>query len=221
MVNLHDISLSVQSGKAAQTTALIKEAIRENYAPDIVLRDALIGAIMEVEKKFLRNEILDAEVLVAESAMKAGIEALMPYLNTAGDEPAGTVIVGTLEGDIRDIEKNIIAGLMLSLGLKVVDLGTNVPNELFIESAVEEKVNIIACTTTLVSFLPRMKLLIQAADQAKIRGKTKILLSGGPVTEWFCKCIEADMYAPSLIQAAEMAVEYCRKQRSLIPQYSF
>jgi len=214
MASLHDISTCVQSGKTTQTVALIREAIKENIPPGRILREALIESIMETEKRFHKNEILETEILVAERAMKAGLEVLMPFLNTAKEPPIGTVVAGTMEGDIRDIEKDIIVSLMQSLGLRVIDLGTSVPNIRFIECAMEEKANIITCTTALTTFLPQMKFLVQAADQAKIRGKTKILLSGGPVTEWFCKSIEADMYAPDLVQAAEMAAEYCKKLRS-------
>jgi len=213
MASLHDISTAVQSGKTVQTVALVEEALKENIPPGRILREALIESIMKTEKRFQKNEILETELLVAERAMKAGLEVLMPLLNAAQEQPIGTVVAGTMEGDIRDIEKDIIVSLMRSLGLRVIDLGTSVSNIRFIECAMEEKANIIACTTSLTSFLPQMKFLVQAAEQAKIRGKTKILLSGGPVTEWFCKSIEADMYAPDLVQAAEMTAAYCKKLR--------
>jgi len=207
---LQNISMSVQAGNTGQTEILVTKALEKNNTAGI-LREGLIAGMMEIQKKFRRNEILDSEVVIAEQAMNAGLQALMLMLNKTQSSTIGTVITGTLEGDIREIEKNIISVMMRSLGLRVADLGASVSCARFIEGAIEEKAHIIACTTTMTTFLPQMKSLVQAAIQVNIRGKTKILLSGAPVTEWFCKGIEADMYAPDMIQAAELAAEYCRK----------
>jgi len=211
MINLHDISISIQEGNTRQTEDLVTHAIKENNAPANILREGLAAGIMAMEKKFHRNEILDSEVLLAERAMKAGLQILMPVIREGQHSFLGTVITGTLEGDIRETEKDITACLMQSMGLRIIDLGTSVSSLQFIEAAMEEKAQIIACSTALTIFLPQMKSLVQAASQAGIRAKTKILLSGGPVTEWFCKSIEADMYAPDPISAAETAAEYCKK----------
>jgi len=211
MTHIQDIFASVQAGKTRQTESLIINALKENCPPLDILNDGLAAAVLEMEKKFHKNEILDSEIILAEWAMKAGLEILMPVLRKGQVAFQGTVITGTLEGDIREIEKNILSYLMQSKGIKVIDLGTSVSNIRFVEAAIEERAEIIACNTALTIFMPQMKYLVQAANQADIRGRTKILLSGGPVTEWFCKSIEADMYAPNPIRAAEMAVEYCRK----------
>ena len=209
----HFISMSVQEGNTRQTEDLITRALLENHQPEDLLREGLVPGMMEMEKRFQRNEIFDSEVLIAERAMKAGLQILMPALMKGQDSFLGTVITGTLEGDIRETEKDIIICLMRSLKLKVIDLGTSVQNVRFIEAAIEEKAQIIACSTALTVFLPQMKSLVQAAGQANIRGKTKILLSGRPVTEWFCKSIEADLYAAGPVQAAEIAAAYCKKAR--------
>ena len=212
---LQNISWSVQSGDIKQTGELVGQAIKKKNPPAEILRHGLVAGMMEVQKRFCRDEILDSEVLIAEQAMNAGLQILMPLLKEDQKLPIGTVITGTLEGDIRETEKNIISILMQSLGLRVIDLGTSVSSIKLIEAAIEAKAQIIACTTTLTIFLPQMKSLVQAAAQANIRGRTKILLSGGPVTEWFCKSIEADMYAPDMVRAAEIAAEYCRNNEQL------
>ena len=212
MVNLKDIFNSVESGDIGQTKDLVSGALEDNCPPDRILMEGLVAGMMETEIKFHRNEILDSEVLIAEQALKAGLQILMPHLMTGETPFIGTVITGTLEGDIHDTEKNLISTLMQCMGLKVIDLGTSVSNMRFIEAAMEEKANIIACTTSLTLFLPQMKSLVQAAGQANIRGRTKLLFSGGPVTEYFCKSIDADLYAPDLIRTAEIAAEYCRKK---------
>lgn len=208
---LQEISGAVQSGSTLRTAELTCAAMKEQIRPAALLRDGLVTGLLEAVKRFHRGEILDTEVLVAERAMKAGLELLIPLLKEEREAPIGTVVTGTLEGDIRDIEKDIISIMMQSIGLKVIDVGTSVPVVHFIEAAAEGKAQIIAVTASLTIFLPQMKSLTQAASQANMRGKTKILLSGGPVTEWFCKSIEADMYAPDPIRAAEIAAEYCRR----------
>jgi len=212
MTDIKEISYSIQSGDTRQAIDLVNQAIMDKCQPLSILREGLVAGMMETEKRFLKNEILDSEVLIAEQTMNAGLDILRPVLEAAREPPLGTVIIGTPEGDIRETEKNIISIMMQNIGLKVKDLGVNVSNIRFIEAALEEKAHIIVCTTSLTTFLSRMKSLVQAADQANIRPKTKLLLTGRPVTEWFCKSIDADLYAPDPVQTAEVAVEYCRKK---------
>jgi 5-methyltetrahydrofolate--homocysteine methyltransferase len=211
MIELKEISRCVQSGNIKLTAALVTRALEENYPPDEILRKGLAAGIMETERRFRRNEILNAEVFIADQAMKAGLDILMPVFEKEQTKPIGTVIIGTMEGDIRETEKRVTSCLMRSLALRVIDLGTSVSCMRFIEAAIDEKAQIIACNANLTTFLPQMKALVQAANQANIRNRTKILLSGGSVTEWFCKSIDADMYAPDLIQAADMAADYCSR----------
>ena len=212
MITMEDISNSVQSGDTRRTVDLIGKAIADKCQPFLILREGLVAGMMESEKKFQKNEILDSEVLIAEQAMKAGLSLLAPVLEEAKKTPIGNAVIGTPEGDIRDTEKTIISIMMRYMGLKVKDLGTSVSNIQFIEAALEERAQLIVCTTSLTTFLPRMKSLMQAAAQANIRSKTKLLFTGRPVTEWFCKSIDADLYAPDPVQAAEIAVEYCRRK---------
>lgn len=211
MTILNNISDSIQSGSIRQTEDLVSQALKENYPPVRIIKEGLIAGMMDLKKKFFRGEILDSEVLIAEQSMKAGFQILMPVIKDNKTLPTGTVITGTLEGDIRETEKDVMSIMMQSLGLRVIDLGTSISSIRFIEAAIEEKAQIIACTIMLTSFLPQMKSLVQAAGHTDIRGKTKILLSGGPVTEWFCKSIGADMYAPDMVRAAELAAEYCQR----------
>jgi len=206
-----NISLSIQSGDAVQTEKLISHALREDFPKAKILREGLAAGIMEAEKRYQKNEIFDSEYLICEWALQAGLNLLQSAMNADEGECTGTIITGTLEGDIRETGKDLSACLMQSLGLKVIDLGSSVSSYRFIEAAIEEKAQLIACTTSLAMFLPLMKSLVLAASQTKIRSRTKILLSGNPVTEWFCESINADMYAPDPIQAADMAANYCQR----------
>jgi len=211
MTELHDISISVQEGDIRKTENLVVQAVKDNIPLADILREGLVTGMMEMERRRQKYEIFDSEVLIAELAMKAGLQILGLVLPLEQSASNGTVITGTLEGDIRETEKDIISVLMQSMGLRVIDLGTSVSSVRFIDAAIEEKAQLIVCSTSLTIFLPQMKALVQAASQADIRSKTKILFSGGPVTGWFCKSIEADMYAPNPVRTAEMAADYCRK----------
>ena len=206
-----NICLSIQSGDAVKTEKLISRALREDIPPAKILREGMAAGIMEAEKRLQKNEILDSEYLICERALQAGLYILQSVLSTHQNEFMGTIITGTLEGDIRETGKDLSACLMQSLGLRVIDLGSSISGFRFIEAAIEEKAQLIFCTTQLAMFLPLMKSLVISANQTKIRSRTKILLSGNPVTEWFCESINADMYAPDLIQAADMAAGYCQK----------
>ena len=208
---LNEISHYVSEGKTTQIADLVNRALKEEYPAEKILREGLVAGIMEAEKNLIINELPGPEIVFAERALNIGLEILNPLLNGSPDPPIGTVITGTPEGDIRETEKKIITVMMQSMGLRVIDLGTSIPVIRFIEAAIEEKARMIICTTSLVTFLPRMKLLVQAANQASLKGKTKILICGRPVTVWFSKSVNADMYSPNPVQTAEIALEYCKK----------
>ena len=212
---INSIWEGIQSGDARGMAQLIPQALNENFLPATILQEGLAKGIIEAEKRFQKNEILDSEYLMCEEALRTGMRLLWPWLKVNKAGCIGTVITGTLEGDIREANKDLSSCLMQSLGLRVIDLGSSISGFRFIEAAIEEKAQVIVCITSLTIFLPLMKSLMQAANQMKIRPRTKILLSGGPVTEWFCESINADMYAPDLVRAANMAAEYCKKVHAL------
>jgi methanogenic corrinoid protein MtbC1 len=208
MVDLNDIAEHIQEGKAKEASKLIVQAINENHDIDCILKEGLIAGMTSVDRRFRKNEISVPELLVAERAMNMGIQIVKAHLNNREAAPKGTVVIGTLEGDILEREKNLTSIMMQGLGLKVIDLGVSVSTGQMISAAIEEKAQIIACSAALTTYLPQMKSLVQAAASAQIRDTVKILISGGPVTVQFCRCIGADMYAPDVVSAAEMAAAY-------------
>jgi methanogenic corrinoid protein MtbC1 len=212
MVDLNDIAEHIQEGKAKEASTLIAQAINENHEIDSILKEGLIAGMTSVDRRFRKNEISIPELLVAERAMNMGIQIVKAYLNNKESSPKGTVIIGTLEGDILEREKNLTSIMMQGLGLKVIDLGVSVSTGQMINAAIEEDAHIIACSAALTTYLPQMKSLVQAATLAQIRDTVKILISGGPVTVQFCRCIGADMYAPDVVSAAEMAAAYFDNQ---------
>ncbi|MDR1986565.1 MAG: cobalamin-dependent protein [Treponema sp.] len=207
MVELHSIALSVQAGKAQETSALISQAVKEHYPFKDILWKGLVTAIETAYPRFRKRGVL--ETLLVERALNIGIKTIIPYLRASETSKKGTVVIGTVKGDIQDIEKNLISVMMQGLGLRVIDLGAAVPSERFIQAAAREKAQIIACTAARTTTMPQMKTLVQAAHTAGIRKQVKILVSGDPVTERYCEVIGADLYAPDVIGAAEIAEAHC------------
>ncbi|MDR1956251.1 MAG: cobalamin-dependent protein [Treponema sp.] len=209
MIDLHTIALSLQAGKATETSALITQAVQENYALEDILKQGLIAGMEAVEHRFSRNEIGIPQVLVVERALNMGIKTLTPLLNACETAGKGTVVIGTVKGDIQDTDKNLISVMMRGLGLRVIDLGAAVTSERFIHAAEQEKAQIIACTAARTTTMPQMKTLVQAINTAGIRDQVKIMVSGDPVTERYCEVIGADLYAPDAVRAAELAEAHC------------
>jgi methanogenic corrinoid protein MtbC1 len=212
-MNLRDISESLQSGKARETSVLITQAIQENYSVESILKLGLIPGITAVQERLRKNEIFMPDMLVAARAMNIGIKTLRPCLAASGAEPKGTVVIGTVKGDLRDTEKNLAAIMMEGIGLKVVDLGVSVSHERFIEAAAREKAQVIFCLALRTGTMSQMKILVQACAGAGIRGRVKIMIAGYPVTETYCRVIGADLYAPDAVNAAEMALAHCKDRR--------
>jgi methanogenic corrinoid protein MtbC1 len=208
MTNLSEIAENIQMGKAKEASFLISRAIGENHSIDCIVREGLIAGMSVVDRQFQKNEISIPDLLIAERAMNMGIQIIQSHLSGKIMRPKGTVVIGTLEGDILEREKNLTSIMMQGLGLRVIDLGVSVSTGQLIAAAIEEKAQIIACSAALTTYMPQMKSLVQAAASAKIRGTVKILISGGPVTVQFCRCIGADMYAPDVVSAAEIAAAY-------------
>jgi methanogenic corrinoid protein MtbC1 len=209
-MNLNDISHSLQSGKAKETSDLIARAIKENYSVESILKQGLIPGMAAVKNRLRKNEIFVPDLLVAARAMNMGIKTLRPTLASSIGEPTGTAVIGTVRGDTHDIEKNLMSIMMEGKGLKVIDLGTGVSAERFIEAAVTGKAQIIACSAMLPTTMGQLKSIVQAAASAGIRDQVKIIITGAPVTEKYCHIIGADMYAPDAVSAAEMASAHLR-----------
>jgi methanogenic corrinoid protein MtbC1 len=215
-MDLNAISNSLQSGKAKETSELIIRAIQENHSIENIVKQGLIAGMYAVEQRYRQNEIFIAEVLTANRAMKMGINVLKPVLNKPRQSYKGAVVIGTVKGDMRDTEKNLMAIMMQGMGLRVIDLGAGIGNEQFIEQATAEKAQIIACTAALPAAMTQMKGLVQALKIAGIRDQVKIMIAGAPVTERYCEIIGADIYASDAVNAAELASAYCSKTAAFV-----
>ena len=208
-MDLKDISLQLQAGKAKIVKTLVQQALDEGIPAKQILEEGLLAGMSIVGDQFRSGEIFVPEVLVAARAMNQGAALLKPHL--AGEvQVKGKACIGTVRGDLHDIGKNLVKMLMEGKGLEVIDLGTDVAPETFVKTALEQNCNIIGCSALLTTTMGVMEEVVKAAEEAGIRGKVKIMIGGAPVTEAFCRQIGADAYTPDAASAADKAVEFCQ-----------
>ncbi len=206
---LKEISENLQKGKAKIVKQLVQQAIDEGIPVHQILDEGLLSGMGVVGEKFKRNEVFVPEVLVAARAMNMGTQLLKPLLAEAGVKATGKVCIGTVKGDLHDIGKNLVKMMMEGKGLEVIDLGTDVAPETFVETAKNEGCQIICCSALLTTTMGVMEKVVQKAVEAGIRDNVKIMVGGAPVTEFFAQKIGADRYTSDAASAADCAVELC------------
>ena len=210
MINLSEISENLQRGKSKIVKELVQQAIDEGYKPEEILDKGLLHGMGVVGEKFKNNEVYVPEVLVAARAMNAGAQLLKPLLAASGVAASGKVCIGTVQGDLHDIGKNLVKMMMEGKGLEVVDLGTDVSAETFVQTAIEQNCQVICCSALLTTTMNVMGDGVKAAEAAGVRGKIKIMVGGAPVNEDFCNAIGADCYTTDAASAADAAVALCK-----------
>ena len=208
---LDDIRDNLIKGKAKIVTELVQQAIGEGIDAKTILEKGLLEGMNVVGEKFQKNEVYVPEVLVAARAMNKGTEILKPLLAAAGVEAIGKVCIGTVKGDLHDIGKNLVKMMLEGKGFEVIDLGTDVAPETFVETAKNEGCQIICCSALLTTTMGAMKEVVDAAIAAGIRDKVKIMVGGAPLTDSFCKQIGADAYTPDAATAADVAASFVGK----------
>ena len=209
MASLVELGTLMQGGRAKVVRQMTNELIAEGFTPKQILEEGFLPAMAVVGEKFKNNEVFVPEVLIAARAMNAGMEELRPFLQGGESLEKGTVVLGTVRGDLHDIGKNIVGMMMKGSGLKVIDLGTDVAPETFVSSAIENNAKVIACSSLLTTTMKEMGEVVKEAEKAGIRNRVKIMVGGAPVTQAFCDSIGADRYTPDATSAAEVAVTYC------------
>jgi len=204
-MDMKEISLQLQAGKAKIVKTLVQQALDEGHSAQEILNDGLLAGMDVIGEKFKNNEIFVPEVLVAARAMNKGVEILKPLLAEDGAKAAGRVCIGTVQGDLHDIGKNLVRMMMEGKGLEVIDLGTDVSPEAYVKAAIENDCQIICCSALLTTTMGVMADVVKAVEAAGIRDKVKIMVGGAPVTDAFCAQIGADAYTPDAASAAEVA----------------
>ncbi|MEN6594118.1 MAG: corrinoid protein [Clostridiaceae bacterium] len=207
---LDEISEQLQAGKAKVVKELVSRAVEEGFSAKQILEEGLLSGMGIIGVKFKNNEVFVPEVLVAARAMNMGVEVLKPLLAEAGVEAAGKVCLGTVQGDLHDIGKNLVRLMMEGKGLQVIDLGTDVPPEVFVQTAIDSGCQVICCSALLTTTMYAIKDVIAAMKAAGIRDKVKIMIGGAPITQTFCDQVGADCYMPDATSAAVAAVGLCQ-----------
>ena len=211
MIMLSEISEFLQKGKAKIVKEMVQTAIDEGIEPARILNEGLLSGMSVIGDKFKNNEVFVPEVLVAARAMNMGLSVLKPHLVTSGVKAVGKVCIGTVQGDLHDIGKNLVKMMMEGKGLEVVDLGVDVSAETFVNTAKEQNCQIICCSALLTTTMDVMAQVVKLAEEAGIRDQVKIMVGGAPVNEDFCKAIGADCYAPDAASAANAAYEFSKQ----------
>ena len=207
---LTDISENLQRGKAKIVKELVQQAIDQGIPVREILEDGLLVGMSVIGEKFKNNEVFVPEVLVAARAMNMGASLLKPLMAEAGVQASGKVCIGTVKGDLHDIGKNLVKMMMEGKGLEVIDLGTDVPPETYVQTAIDQGCQIICCSALLTTTMGMMEEVVKKTEEAGIHDKVKIMVGGAPVTQTFCDQIGADCYTADAASAADAAVSICK-----------
>lgn len=202
-----DISLALQKGRKKDVEALVQQAIDEKYSVKDILNKGLLAGMDIVGEKFKNNELYVPDVLVAARAMNAGTLLIKPLLAEAGVEAIGKVVIGTVLGDLHDIGKNLVKMMMEGKGFEVIDLGVNISAEQFVQAAIDNNAEIIACSALLTTTMGEMANVVKVAIEKGVRDKVVIMVGGAPVNESYKNSIGADIYTADAASAAEQAAK--------------
>ncbi len=200
-----DIYEAILNGDSREAEEGVIAALAAGLPAEALLREALIAAMTEVGARFECGEYYVAEMLVSAHAMKAGLKHLRPHLTAAAVEPIGTVVIGTVKGDLHDIGKNLVAMMLEGAGFRVIDLGVNVPAERFAQAVREAEVDIVALSALLTTTMNAMQSVVETLVRQGLRERVKVLIGGAPITQAFADHIGADGFAPDASAAATRA----------------
>ena len=208
MANLAALKEAVEVGDRASAVRITREAVDEGLAPRTILA-AMTAAMEVIGTRFQNQEIYVPEMLISARAMKEATAVLEPVLVKAGIRPQHTAVIGTIKGDLHDIGKNLVAMMWKGANIEVIDLGTNVSPERFVEAAQEHHAHLVGISALLTTTMVGMKDVVAAIRAADVGG-TKVIIGGAPVTQDFADQIGADGYAPDAASAVEVARDALR-----------
>jgi len=184
-----------------------REALDAGVTPYEAIMDGMAKGMEVVGQKYEAGEYFLAELIMAGETMKEGLSVLQPYMKAGDMKHIGKVVIGTVEGDLHDIGKNVVITLLTASGFEVIDLGVDVPAEKFVEAVKQYKPDIVAMSALLTTTMVNMAKVIKALEQAGLRDKVKIIVGGAPLTEEYAKQIGADAYGRDAVEG----VNICKK----------
>jgi 5-methyltetrahydrofolate--homocysteine methyltransferase len=208
MVDYQQMNRLLYDGKADEVKALVEQALAEGRAVDEILQRGLVAGMRVVGDDFRDNRIFVPQVLVAARAMKAGMAVLEPLLiRSSAAEPVGTIVMGTVKGDLHDIGKNLVCMMAEGAGFRVIDLGVNQSVDRFLEAAREHNADIVGMSALLTTTMPYMKVIVDAFAEEGL-DHIRLCVGGAPVNESFATQVGADGYAPDAATAVDMFTRF-------------
>ena len=194
----------VIQGRIADSAEIVEEALGQGLSATDILEQGLLPALDEVGQRFERDEIYVPEMMVSAKAVQGGLDILRPLLAESGVEPIGKIALGTVQGDLHDIGKNLVGLMLEGAGFEVTDLGINVPPERFVE-AVQDGAGLVGLSALLTTTMANMPAVLQALESADLRARVRMMIGGAPLTQSFAEEIGADGYAPDASRAVTLA----------------
>jgi 5-methyltetrahydrofolate--homocysteine methyltransferase len=202
---LEQVASNLYKGEDKVVADLVQQALDQEMSPAEILDDGLIAGMDEVGRDFKAGDLFVPEVLIAARAMHAGMNVLRPLLAESDVPSAGKYVIGTAQGDLHDIGKNLVKMMLEGAGFETVDLGTDVRPEDFVAAVQEHQPQLLGMSALLTTTMPGMKATIEALQEAGLRDTVKIMIGGAPVTAAFAEQIGADAYAPDAATAVDVA----------------
>jgi len=207
METLQKIASELERGHDKEVRELVKLALDDSVPAATILEDGLIAGMQVVGERFRAHEIFLPSVLLSARAMNAGVELLEPHLGKTDARSRGTIVIGTVKGDLHDIGKNLVGIMLSGAGFEVVDLGKDVSPEAFVDAASESGADVIGMSALLTTTMPAMKDVVALVEERGMTGKVKTIVGGAPVTEDYAREIGADGYGFDAANAVECVRE--------------
>jgi 5-methyltetrahydrofolate--homocysteine methyltransferase len=205
---MQEISHCLILGKNNDVDRLTKQALDDGFSADTIMDDGLIAGMAIVGVKFRDNIIFVPEVLVAARAMKAGMAYIEPILSASGIEPVGTVVMGTVKGDLHDIGKNLCIMMLRGAGFVVHDLGVDTQPDAFIDEVADKEADVLGMSALLTTTMPNMGKTIEAFEEAGLRSAVRIMVGGPPLSQEFADDMGADGYGKDAMACVDLAKEF-------------
>ena len=206
---LETIQEAVANGRPKDVERQIRQALEQGLPAEQILEEALIPAMREAGEHYRNNECDIPRILSVARSMRKGLQILEPFLEKSGETNRGTIVLGTVEGDLHDVGKNLVAIMFRSAGFKVIDLGVDVSEKQFLKAVRENpEVKLVCISSLLTTSMPEMRQVVRSLRNAKDLPPLKIMVGGGSVNQQFAEEIGADAYTETAVDAAEWAKSF-------------
>jgi len=202
---ISEIFDAIVNGEAASAKQYVQSALDDGLDAEVILNEGLVASMKEVGRLFEEGEYFVPEMLISARAMQAGMNILRPVLIEQDIKPSGKVVIGTVRGDLHDIGKNLVSMMLEGAGFQIVDLGTDVAPEKFLEAVAEHKPDILGMSALLTTTMSNIEATIRFFEEKGVRNDVKIIVGGAPITQAYADKIGADGFAPDASQAAALA----------------